>query len=278
LTMALRKGARARGAEIYEQTEVTAASRTASGEWRLQTTRGEIIAEHVVCATGNYARQTGRMFGLNMPAIPVEHQYIVYEESPELKAYRAAGGRELAVLRESDNPITCARSAWAGSSAPTKRARRRASPTEYRTGSARTCSRATSIACCRMSKQRSVACLRSSTVASKISSTDRSPTRRMAARWSVRPGAYEIFGSTKDTASASPQPVAPAGSSPNGSSRASPASTCSPSTRGASGPTPASASWSPRTKKPIATSSPCITPTRSAPMADRSRRARSTNA
>ena len=37
-----------------------------------------------------------------MPAIPVEHQYIVYDESAELKAYRAAGGRELAVLRESD--------------------------------------------------------------------------------------------------------------------------------------------------------------------------------
>lgn len=102
LTMALRKGARARGAEIHEQTEVTGVSRTPSGEWRLQTTKGEIIAEHVVCATGNYARQTGRMFGINVPAIPVEHQYIVYEESPELKAYRAAGGRELAVLRESD--------------------------------------------------------------------------------------------------------------------------------------------------------------------------------
>ncbi|MBU6377572.1 MAG: FAD-dependent oxidoreductase [Gammaproteobacteria bacterium] len=102
LTMALRKGARALGAEIHEHTEVTAASRTPSGEWRLQTTRGEIIAEHVVCATGNYARQTGRMFGLNVPAIPVEHQYIVYEESAELRAYRAAGGRELAVLRESD--------------------------------------------------------------------------------------------------------------------------------------------------------------------------------
>ncbi|MBU3671383.1 MAG: FAD-dependent oxidoreductase [Sinobacteraceae bacterium] len=102
LTMALRKGARARGAEIYEHTEVTAASRTPSGEWRLTTNKGEIIAEHVVCATGNYARQTGRMFGLNVPAIPVEHQYIVYEESAELRAYRAAGGRELAVLRESD--------------------------------------------------------------------------------------------------------------------------------------------------------------------------------
>ena len=102
LTMALRKGARARGAEIYEQTEVTAVSRTRSGEWHLITNKDDIVAEHVVCATGNYARQVGRMFGLNIPAIPVEHQYIVYDESPELKSYRKAGGRELAVLRESD--------------------------------------------------------------------------------------------------------------------------------------------------------------------------------
>jgi dimethylglycine dehydrogenase len=102
LTMALRKGARNRGAEIHEQTEVTAVARTGSGEWRLTTTKGEIVAEHVVCATGNYARQTGRLFGINVPSIPVEHQYIVYDESPELRAYRQAGGRELAVLRESD--------------------------------------------------------------------------------------------------------------------------------------------------------------------------------
>jgi dimethylglycine dehydrogenase len=102
LTMALRKGARAAGAEIYEHTEVTGVERTASGEWKLRTSKGDLIAEHVVCATGNYARQTGRLFGLNIPAIPVEHQYIVYDESPELKAYREGGGRELAVLRESD--------------------------------------------------------------------------------------------------------------------------------------------------------------------------------
>jgi dimethylglycine dehydrogenase len=102
LTMALRKGARSRGAEIQEQCEVTAVKRTPSGEWHLTTTKGDIVAEHVVCATGNYGRQTGRMFGLNVPSIPVEHQYIVYDESPELKAYRQGGGRELAVLRESD--------------------------------------------------------------------------------------------------------------------------------------------------------------------------------
>jgi dimethylglycine dehydrogenase len=51
----------------------------------------------VVCATGNYARQTGKMFGINVPAIPVEHQYIVYDESPELVEYRKNGGKELAV-------------------------------------------------------------------------------------------------------------------------------------------------------------------------------------
>ena len=102
LTMALRKGARAGGAEIYEQTELLSVSQTASGEWLLTTNKGVITCEHVVCATGNYARQTGRMFGINVPAIPVEHQYIVYDKSPELEAYRTSGGRELAVLRESD--------------------------------------------------------------------------------------------------------------------------------------------------------------------------------
>jgi dimethylglycine dehydrogenase len=102
LTMALRKGARAGGAEIYEQTEARAIERTPGGEWRVHTSQGEITAQHLVLATGNYARQTGRLLGLDVPAIPVEHQYIVYDESPELKAYRQGGGRELAVLRESD--------------------------------------------------------------------------------------------------------------------------------------------------------------------------------
>lgn len=102
LTMALRKGARAGGAEIYEHTEARAIERTAGGEWLVRTSQGELRAEHLVFATGNYARQSGRLLGLNVPAIPVEHQYIVYEESAELKHYRQGGGRELAVLREPD--------------------------------------------------------------------------------------------------------------------------------------------------------------------------------
>jgi dimethylglycine dehydrogenase len=102
LTMALRIGARSAGAEIYEQTEALGFERTAAGEWKVRTNKGDIVAQHIVLATGNYARQTGRMLGINVPAIPVEHQYIVYDQSPELKAYRTGGGKELAVLRESD--------------------------------------------------------------------------------------------------------------------------------------------------------------------------------
>jgi dimethylglycine dehydrogenase len=102
LTMALRKGARNGGAEIYEHTLVEGVQQMPGGEWKVRTNQGDITCEHVVCASGNHARETGRMFGLNVPAIPVEHQYIVYDTSPELKAYRDGGGHELAVLRESD--------------------------------------------------------------------------------------------------------------------------------------------------------------------------------
>src|ERR1700730_3218686 len=70
LTMALRKGARSAGAEIYEHTEASGIDRTPSGEWRVRTNKGDIVAEHIVCATGNYARQTGRLLGLNVPVIP----------------------------------------------------------------------------------------------------------------------------------------------------------------------------------------------------------------
>jgi dimethylglycine dehydrogenase len=102
LTMALAKGARDNGAEINRQTEVTAIAQTKSGEWQITTTKGEIVAEHVVAATGNYARQTAAMVGLDIPVIPVEHQYLVTEEIPELVERAKAGAPEMAVLRESD--------------------------------------------------------------------------------------------------------------------------------------------------------------------------------
>ncbi len=102
VTNAMAKGARNRGAEIYLRTEVLGVEAQFGGEWLIKTNKGDITCEHVVCATGNYARQTGRLFGIEVPAIPVQHQYIVTDVCEEMKAYRDGGGRELAVLRESD--------------------------------------------------------------------------------------------------------------------------------------------------------------------------------
>ena len=102
VTMALAKGARQNGAEIYQQTEVTGIERSESLEWIVKTTKGDIACEHVVCATGNYARATAKMVGLEIPSIPVEHQYIVTDVDPVLKEYREAGNHELPILRESD--------------------------------------------------------------------------------------------------------------------------------------------------------------------------------
>ena len=102
LTQALATGARTRGAQIHRNTTVTGISRTASGEWCVQTDKGEIVCEHVVSATGNFARRTGAMVGLDVPVIPVQHQYIVTEPHPEIQARHAAGLPEMGVLRESD--------------------------------------------------------------------------------------------------------------------------------------------------------------------------------
>jgi dimethylglycine dehydrogenase len=103
LTQSLARGARNRGAEINRHTAVTAIERLPSGEWRVSTDKGDVTCEHVVSATGNFARQTGRMVGINVPVIPVEHQYIVTEAHPEIIKRKAQGLPEMGVLRESDS-------------------------------------------------------------------------------------------------------------------------------------------------------------------------------
>ena len=102
LTQALAAGARARGAEIHRNTTVTGIEAQSNGEWRVHTDRGDITCEHVVSATGNFARRTGAMVGLDVPVIPVQHQYIVTEPHPDIEARHARGLPEMGVLRESD--------------------------------------------------------------------------------------------------------------------------------------------------------------------------------
>ncbi len=103
LTQALAKGARNCGAEIYRNTTVVAIEQLASGEWLVKTDQGDIACEHVVSCSGNFARKTGAMVGLDIPVIPVEHQYIVTEPSPLIKERQAKGLPEMGVLREADS-------------------------------------------------------------------------------------------------------------------------------------------------------------------------------
>jgi dimethylglycine dehydrogenase len=102
LTQAFAKGARDLGAEIYRHTTVTAIDQKPNGEWVVTTDKGQITCEHVVSATGNFARKTGEMVGLDIPVIPVEHQYIVTEQVPEIVERHKAGLPEMGVLREAD--------------------------------------------------------------------------------------------------------------------------------------------------------------------------------
>jgi len=103
LTQALAKGARNRGAEIYRNTTVTAIEQLPSGEWLVKSDKGDITCEHVVSCSGNFARKTGAMVGLDIPVIPVEHQYIVTEPSPLIRERQAKGLPEMGVLREADS-------------------------------------------------------------------------------------------------------------------------------------------------------------------------------
>ena len=103
LTQALAAGARSLGAEIYRHNAVTALAELPGGGWSVTTDDGVIDCEHVVCASGNFARKTGEMVGLDIPVIPVQHQYLVTEPHPDIMARKAKGLPEMGVLRESDS-------------------------------------------------------------------------------------------------------------------------------------------------------------------------------
>ncbi|MCR4267743.1 FAD-dependent oxidoreductase [Nitratireductor sp. ZSWI3] len=103
LTQALAKGARDLGATIYRNTSVTGIEQRAEGGWTVKTDKGDIVCEHVVSCTGNFARKTGAMVGLDVPVIPVEHQYIVTEPHPAIVERKKQGLPEMGVLRESDS-------------------------------------------------------------------------------------------------------------------------------------------------------------------------------
>ena len=83
-THAYAKAARMGGAEIELHTKVIETNQRADGTWDVVTDKGTIHAEHVVNAAGLWAREVGAMAGIYFPLHPMEHQYLVTEETPEI--------------------------------------------------------------------------------------------------------------------------------------------------------------------------------------------------
>ena len=102
LTQAFAKGARDKGANIEINTNVISIKRSPNDTWIVETDKGHIECEHVISCSGNFARKTGKMVGLDLPVIPVEHQYIVTEQHPLIKERKDKNLPELGVLRDSD--------------------------------------------------------------------------------------------------------------------------------------------------------------------------------
>jgi dimethylglycine dehydrogenase len=94
-THAYAKSARIGGAEIYQGTRVTELNHRPDGSWDVITDKGNIHAEHVVNCGGLWAREVGRMVGIELPVLAMEHMYLVTDEMPEVKAFNKEHGHEL---------------------------------------------------------------------------------------------------------------------------------------------------------------------------------------
>ena len=83
-TQAFARAARNLGAEIYRHTPVIRTERSPGGPWLVGTEKGDIRAEYIVNAAGLWGREVGRLAGIELPLMPVEHHYLVTESIPEI--------------------------------------------------------------------------------------------------------------------------------------------------------------------------------------------------
>jgi 4-methylaminobutanoate oxidase (formaldehyde-forming) len=114
VTMSLAKGARMGGAQIFEGVTVTGVSQKDGRVTGVDTDRGSIQAEYVVNCGGMWARELGKMAGVNVPLHASEHYYLITEpmegihrdlpivEDPDLYSYfrEEAGGKLMIGLFE----------------------------------------------------------------------------------------------------------------------------------------------------------------------------------
>jgi len=95
-THAYAKAAQKLGASIELRNRVVDVTQDPDGSWNVVTEKGTVKAEHVVNAGGLWAREIGRMVGVELPVLAMEHMYLLTETVPEVLAFNAETGRELA--------------------------------------------------------------------------------------------------------------------------------------------------------------------------------------
>jgi dimethylglycine dehydrogenase len=85
-TLAYAGAARARGAEIMLHNRVLDLTPLPDRSWQVRTEQGDVVAEHVINAAGLWAREVGRLVGVDHPLVPMMHHYLVTEDVPEVMA------------------------------------------------------------------------------------------------------------------------------------------------------------------------------------------------
>jgi dimethylglycine dehydrogenase len=94
-THAYAKAARKLGAEIVLRNRVVELTQEVDGTWNVVTEQGTVKAEHVVNCGGLWAREVGRMVGLELPLLAMEHMYLLTEPMREVEEFNARTGREM---------------------------------------------------------------------------------------------------------------------------------------------------------------------------------------
>ncbi|MEX2375358.1 MAG: FAD-dependent oxidoreductase [Dehalococcoidia bacterium] len=99
VTVALATGARDRGVTTRRHVRVTAIERRPNDEWLVRTTAGDIEAEIIVNAAGQWAPEICALAGARVPIVPLQHQYVVTDVVDEISRPHA----ELPVLRDPEH-------------------------------------------------------------------------------------------------------------------------------------------------------------------------------
>lgn len=105
-TNAMAKVAQRNGAVIQRYNPVHAIRRE-NGRWVVETKTGTLRAVHIVNAAGTWGFEIGQMMGVNVPSVPVLHQYLVTDTVAAIAERQKAGAPELPIIRDPEESWYC---------------------------------------------------------------------------------------------------------------------------------------------------------------------------